>query len=49
VLEEEPRADLARDAGFADVDTRIGPSIERDGRDYPLVLLLGRRPKAGGR
>ncbi|HEU4673353.1 MAG TPA: class I SAM-dependent methyltransferase [Candidatus Limnocylindrales bacterium] len=34
----------AREAGFADVEARIGPSIERDGRDYPLVILLGRRP-----
>lgn len=34
----------AREAGFADVEARIGPSIERDGRDYPLVILVGRRP-----
>ncbi|HET7028686.1 MAG TPA: methyltransferase [Candidatus Limnocylindrales bacterium] len=35
---------VARDAGFVDVETPIGPSIERDGRDYPLLILLGRRP-----
>jgi ubiquinone/menaquinone biosynthesis C-methylase UbiE len=37
-------ASIAREAGFADVETRIGPSIEREGRDYPLLILLGRRP-----
>jgi ubiquinone/menaquinone biosynthesis C-methylase UbiE len=37
-------AGVARDAGFAGVETPIGPSIERDGRDYPLLILLGRRP-----
>jgi ubiquinone/menaquinone biosynthesis C-methylase UbiE len=35
-------AALARDAGFVDVDAPIGPSIERDGREYPLVILVGR-------
>ncbi len=35
---------VARNAGFADVEARIGPSIERDGRGYPLLILLGRRP-----
>jgi ubiquinone/menaquinone biosynthesis C-methylase UbiE len=35
-------AALAREAGFVDVEAPTGPSIERDGRDYPLVVLVGR-------
>jgi ubiquinone/menaquinone biosynthesis C-methylase UbiE len=37
-------ASLAAEAGFADVEARIGPSMEREGRRYPLLILLGRRP-----
>jgi SAM-dependent methyltransferase len=37
-------AGLARRSGFVDVEARIGPSMERDGRTYPLLILLGRRP-----
>ncbi len=37
-------AAAAAAAGFEEVEVRIGPTIERDGRDYPLVILFGRRP-----
>ena len=37
-------AALARAAGFTDVEVRTATEIERDGRRYPLFLLLGRRP-----
>lgn len=43
-FDPEALAAVAREAGFTEVETRVGPSIERDGRDYPLVILLGRRP-----
>ena len=36
-------ADLARAAGFADVEFRTATEIESDGRRYPLFLLLARR------
>ena len=35
---------LARAAGFVDVATEDAVEIERDGRPYPLFLLVGRRP-----
>ncbi len=34
----------ARTAGFVDVQTVSATEIERDGRRYPLFLLIGRRP-----
>ena len=37
-------AGLARAAGFADVEVTTATEIERNGRTYPVVLLLGRRP-----
>ena len=40
-------AELARSAGFVDVDVQPAIEIERDGRPYPLFLLLGRRPGTG--
>ena len=33
----------AQDAGFADVSARSTIAVEKDGRDYPLFLLTGRR------
>jgi ubiquinone/menaquinone biosynthesis C-methylase UbiE len=36
--------DLARVAGFEDVEFRTATTIEDDGRRYPLFLLLARRP-----
>ena len=41
------RADLERltlTAGFTNVETRTAAVIEREGRSYPLFLLLGQRP-----
>lgn len=35
--------ETARTAGFIDVRTVDATTIERDGRDYPLFLLIGRR------
>ena len=35
---------LARAAGFSDVETRTATEIEREGRRYPVFLLLGRKP-----
>ncbi|HTS14527.1 MAG TPA: methyltransferase [Candidatus Sulfotelmatobacter sp.] len=37
-------AGLARAAGFADVAVVTATEIERNGRVYPVILLLGRRP-----
>jgi SAM-dependent methyltransferase len=36
--------DLARDAGFVDVEFRTASDIVRDGRQYPIFLLLARNP-----
>jgi ubiquinone/menaquinone biosynthesis C-methylase UbiE len=36
-------AGLARAAGFTDVEVRTATEIEKDGRRYPLLLLLARR------
>jgi len=36
--------DLARDAGFVDVEFRPASEIVRDGRQYPMFLLLARNP-----
>jgi ubiquinone/menaquinone biosynthesis C-methylase UbiE len=37
-------AELARSVGFADVEVRTATEIEREGRRYPVFLLLARRP-----
>jgi ubiquinone/menaquinone biosynthesis C-methylase UbiE len=37
-------AGLASAAGFADVEVRTATEIEREGRRYPVFLLLARRP-----
>jgi ubiquinone/menaquinone biosynthesis C-methylase UbiE len=37
-------ADLAGAVGFTDVEVRTATEIERNGRRYPVFLLLGRRP-----
>jgi ubiquinone/menaquinone biosynthesis C-methylase UbiE len=34
---------MTRAAGFVDVEIRTAPEIERDGRRYPLFLLLAQR------
>ena len=36
-------ADLARAAGFSEVEFRTATEIEREGRRYPVFLLLARR------
>ena len=36
--------ELARNAGFVDVETRSAIDIEDEGRHYPAFLLLGRNP-----
>jgi 2-polyprenyl-3-methyl-5-hydroxy-6-metoxy-1,4-benzoquinol methylase len=36
-------ATLAREAGFTEVTTLDATTIERDGRTYPMFLLVGRR------
>jgi ubiquinone/menaquinone biosynthesis C-methylase UbiE len=38
----------AQAAGFTDVGVRSATEIERDGRRYPLLLLVGRRGPAAG-
>lgn len=37
-------AEMARAVGFTHVETRTATEIERDGRRYPVLLLLARRP-----
>jgi ubiquinone/menaquinone biosynthesis C-methylase UbiE len=37
-------AELARTAGFVEVETRSAIDIEDEGRHYPAFLLLGRNP-----
>ncbi len=37
-------AELARNAGFVDVETRSSIDIDDEGRRYPAFLLLGRNP-----
>jgi ubiquinone/menaquinone biosynthesis C-methylase UbiE len=37
-------ADTARRVGFDEVEVRTAAVLERDGRQYPLFLLIGRRP-----
>ena len=36
--------EMTRAAGFADVEIRTASEIERDGRRYPVFLLLARNP-----
>jgi len=43
-FERDALADLARAAGFADVEFRTATGIVHDDRRYPVFLLLGRRP-----
>ena len=43
-FERRALAEVARAAGFADVEIRTATEIERDGRRYPMFLLLARRP-----
>lgn len=42
-FERERIVQVARAAGFVDLETRTATEIERDGRAYPLFLLTGRR------
>jgi ubiquinone/menaquinone biosynthesis C-methylase UbiE len=35
---------LAVAAGFPDADARVAATLERNGRDYPVLLLTGTRP-----
>jgi SAM-dependent methyltransferase len=42
-FEREHVATLAREAAFTEVATLDAATIEREGRTYPLFLLLGRR------
>ncbi len=41
-FERSDLIEIARAAGFADVEIRTASEIERDGRRYPLFLLLAR-------
>jgi SAM-dependent methyltransferase len=43
-FDRDALADLARTAGFVDVEFRTATEFERGGRRYPLFLLLARRP-----
>ena len=43
-FERETVARLASEAGFTGVETVTATTMERDGRTYPLFLLLGQRP-----
>ncbi len=40
-FDREDLARLARDCGFTDVEMRTATELEREGRRYPLFLLLG--------
>jgi SAM-dependent methyltransferase len=42
-FDREAVADMARAAGFTEVELRTATEIERDGRRYPVFLLLARR------
>ena len=42
-FDREAVADLARAAGFSEVEFRTATEIEREGRRYPVFLLLARR------
>ena len=43
-FERDALADLARAAGFVDVEFRTATEIEHEDRRFPVFLLLGRRP-----
>jgi 2-polyprenyl-3-methyl-5-hydroxy-6-metoxy-1,4-benzoquinol methylase len=43
-FDREHLGELARSAGFADVEFRTATTMEDDGRRYPLFLLVARRP-----
>ena len=43
-FERHAVADLARTVGFIDVEVGTATEIEREGRRYPLFLLLARHP-----
>jgi SAM-dependent methyltransferase len=43
-FERDALADLARSAGFVDVETRDSIEIENEGHRFPAFLLLGRNP-----
>jgi ubiquinone/menaquinone biosynthesis C-methylase UbiE len=43
-FERPALADLARAAGFVDVEVSTATEMEREGRRYPLFLLVARRP-----
>ncbi len=43
-FERETVTRLATEIGFTGVETVTATTMERDGRTYPLFLLLGRRP-----
>ena len=43
-FDREALADLARAAGFADVEFRSATEIEHEGGRFPVFLLLARRP-----
>jgi ubiquinone/menaquinone biosynthesis C-methylase UbiE len=45
-FEGEALVETARRAGFEDVQVRIVDELEKNGRNYPLFLLTGHRPKA---
>ena len=43
-FDRDSLVELARDAGFVDVEARSAIDIEDEGRHYPAFLLLGRNP-----
>jgi ubiquinone/menaquinone biosynthesis C-methylase UbiE len=43
-FDREALIELAESAGFVDVEIRAATEIERDGRRFPLFLLLARKP-----
>jgi 2-polyprenyl-3-methyl-5-hydroxy-6-metoxy-1,4-benzoquinol methylase len=43
-FERRALIETARAAGFSDVEIRTATEIEKDGRRFPLFLLLGRAP-----
>ncbi len=43
-FDREKLGELARDAGFIDVEIRTATDIVEDDRHYPVFLLLGRKP-----
>jgi ubiquinone/menaquinone biosynthesis C-methylase UbiE len=43
-FERPALVEMARAAGFTDVEVTTATEIERDGRHYPVLLLLARNP-----